>query len=73
MFCHFLFVLRTVEDKGIEKEKTVLEEFKEKLVVSGCGFDMHQEMFVIFEDVHDLLLCVDVVQDDLTLEVYLGL
>lgn len=30
-------------------------------------------MLVIFEDVHDLLLSVDVVEDDLALEVYLGL
>lgn len=77
VFCHFLFVLWAVVDECIEEEEAVLEEFEEEfeeeLVVSGGGFDVDEEMLVIFEDVHDLLLSVDVVEDYLTLEVYLGL
>ena len=73
MLCHFLFVFRAVVDKSIQEEETILEEFQKELVVSGSGLDMDQKMLVIFEDVHDLLLSIDVVEDDLTLEVDLGL
>lgn len=73
VFCHFLFVLGAVVDEGVEEEQAVLEQLQEELVASGGGLDVDEEVLVVLEDVHDLLFRVDVVEDDLPLEVYLGL
>jgi hypothetical protein len=70
---HLEFVLRTVVDEGVQEQQAVTEQFQEQLVAGRERFDLQQEMPITFDDVHDLLVKVDVVQNDLPLNVDRGL
>ncbi len=70
MLIHFFFVLRTIIDKGIKKNKAIFVELYEEEVAFADSSYLSQVVAIIFNYTHDLLLEIDVAENDLSLKIY---